>query len=216
MSAIVFDLDGTLIDSLPDLHAAGAKMLDSIGVEPVSVAQTRSFIGNGIPVLVGRILDAVDVDPARKPELLASFRGFYAADSVTETRLYPGVEATLDALRAQGHQLGLCTNKPIEPTQDILRHFGIDRHFQAVIGGDSLNQRKPSPEPLWATFDMLGGADRYFVGDSEVDAETALNASVPFLMFTEGYRKTPIAELPHSAAFDDFRLLQGLISARAA
>ncbi|WGW02984.1 phosphoglycolate phosphatase [Tropicibacter oceani] len=213
MSArIVFDLDGTLIDSAPDIHAASARMLQAEGLEPLDLATIISFIGNGLPHLTGLVMARAGLAPDRQQELSARVLEHYNAVSGTLTRPYPAVPQTLRALRDQGHVLGICTNKPEAPAHDILRLTGLGP-FDCVVGGDSLPQRKPDPAPLHAALAALGQGPAVYVGDSEVDAETAHRAGVPFLLFTEGYRKTPVDALPHSASFADFAELPGLIAA---
>ena len=131
-----------------------------------------------------------------------------------EPRVQRNVIAALEALQAQGHVLGLCTNKPLAPTHAVLDHLNLSRFFGAVVGGDSLPVRQPDPAPLQATLAALGANPHktLYVGDSEVDAETAQRAGLPFLLFTEGYRKTPVEDLPHRAAFRDFADLAGLVA----
>lgn len=210
-AAIVFDLDGTLIDSAPDIHAAVNKMLTEEGISPLDLAKVTSFVGNGLPHLVMLTIRETGLDMDRHDALTQRVLDYYNADSCTLTRPYPGVHKALTSLVATGHQLGLCTNKPEAPARAILEQMAFDQ-FLSVIGGDSLPQRKPDPAPLHATFDALQDGPMIYVGDSEVDAETAHRANVPFFLFTEGYRKTPISELPHAATFDDFSTLPDLIS----
>jgi phosphoglycolate phosphatase len=214
MTAIIFDLDGTLIDSAPDIHAAVARALADEGKPPLSPAQVSSFVGNGVPVLIDRVMAALGEasDPARHTVLMARFMRHYTAASSDLTTVYPGVHAALSALQAAGHPMGLCTNKPEAAARDILRAFGLDGYFQAVIGGDSLPERKPHSAPLLATMRALGAQAALFVGDSEVDAQTAVAAAVPLILFTEGYRKSPIADLPHQVAFNDFAALPGIVA----
>lgn len=200
---IVFDLDGTLIDSLPDLHAALNVVLRAEGLPAVTAAQTRGFIGHGIPNLVRAARRHLDHDPAREPGMIAAMFAAYLAAPTALTRPYPGAVATLDRLSAAGHALGLCTNKAMAPTQAILRDLDLARFFGVVIAGDSLPEKKPDPAPLRAAFATLGGPG-LFVGDSEVDCEAALNAGVPFALFTPGYRKAAPEALPHVLAFDDY------------
>lgn len=212
--AIVFDLDGTLIDSAPDIHAIANRVLAGEGAPPLSLAQARDFIGNGASVFVARMRAARGIPDAEHARLLAAFVGAYD-DAVHLTTPYPGAVAALDMLAASGFVMGICTNKPLRPTHAVLNHLGLSRHFAAVLGGDSLAVHKPDPAPLFATFDALGATDaRLYVGDSEVDAETAQRAGVPFLLYTQGYRKVPVADLPHDAAFDDFTDLVALVRSR--
>lgn len=209
--AIVFDLDGTLVDSAPDLHVALNKVLAGEGAAPVTLAETAGFIGHGIPHLVGLARTARGLPPTREADMtVAMFRHYLAAPAAL-TRPYPGVTQALEALTAAGFRLGLCTNKALAPTEEILGALDLRRHFAVVIGGDSLPQKKPDPAPLRAAFAPLGQPHLY-IGDSEVDAATAAAASVSFGLFTRGYRKTPVADLPHRLAFDDFGQLPGLVA----
>ena len=206
MGVIIFDLDGTLIDSAPDICAAGNAVLRAQGVPEMDLPEARGFIGGGAPILIARMIAARGLDPALQPEMLAHFLNLYE-DAVHLTTLYPGVEQCLTALAGAGHTLGICTNKPGAPTQSVLRHFNLLDRFGAVFGGDTLLVRKPDPAPLIACHDALGGGAMLYVGDSEVDAETAQRANAAFALYTPGYRKTPVAELYHTAAFDHFDAL---------
>lgn len=209
---IVFDLDGTLIDSAPDLHGIANALLQERDAPPVSLAEVRDFIGNGAPVFVQRMRAARGIPDSEQDRLLADFKRRYLT-AFGLTKLYPGVRAALDQLEAQGHRLGICTNKPIAPCHAVLEHLDLARYFAVVIGGDSQPVHKPDAAPLNAAFDGLGQGPRLYVGDSGVDAETAQNASAPFLLFTEGYRKEPVSALPHTRAFDDWDGLPGLVAA---
>lgn len=214
-AAIVFDLDGTLVDSLADIAAAANRMLADQGVAPLPEATIRGFVGNGLPKLVERVMVHCGLDLDRHPDLTQTTLRHYTAASSARTRPYPGVAAALEALRLEGMSLGLCTNKPEAPARHILRELALEPYFDAVIGGDTLDTRKPDPSHLLATFDRLGRhSARIFVGDSEVDAETAQRANVPFLLFSPGYRKSPLEQIPHDAAFDDFHALPQLIRPR--
>lgn len=208
MKAIIFDLDGTLIDSAPDIHAAVNRLLDSEGLPPLPFAQVKGFIGNGVGVLLSRVMAAAGMgeDPGLHQALMGRFLHDYET-AVALTRLYPGVAEALETLARQGWALGLCTNKPIAPTRAVLTHFGLQDSFVSVIGGDSLPQRKPDPAPLRAVMTALDAGPAVYVGDSEVDAECAHRTGLPMALFTEGYRKTPVESLPHAAAFDHFRHL---------
>lgn len=211
MARIVFDLDGTLIDSAPDIHAAANKMLTEEGIAPLDLATITSFIGNGLPHLVKLVMETTGLDMDRHADLSARVLAHYNAASSDLTVPYPGLLSALAALAAQGHAMGVCTNKPEEPARAVLRDLDLGP-FDVVIGGDSLPQRKPDPAPLHAAFDALGSGPVVYVGDSEVDAATAHAAGVPFLLFTEGYRKTPVDQLPHWATFDHFDALPDVVA----
>ena len=208
MKAIVFDLDGTLINSAPDVHAVCNRLLWEEHLPPVTLSQTRGFIGNGVSVLIDRLMHAtgMPIDDARHADLQTRFMAQYE-DAVNLTKPYPFAFETLDALAGDGWAIGLCTNKPMAPARAVLAHFDLTDRFAAIIAGDSLFNRKPDPAPLLATMKALGAERVVYVGDSEVDAETAYRAHQPMALFTEGYRRTPVDTMPHDFAFSDFREL---------
>ena len=215
MARIVFDLDGTLIDSAPDIQCIANALLAREARAPLTLDEARNFIGNGAAVFVQRMRAARDLPDEAQARLLADFVARYE-DAVDLTRPYPGVVAALETLAAGGHALGVCTNKPVRPTHAVLAHLRLDRFFGTVWGGDSLPVSKPDPAPLEAALDALGDDDgtagAIYVGDSEVDAETARRARVPFLLFTEGYRKSPVDQLPHAASFGHFDAVPALVA----
>lgn len=211
MARIVFDLDGTLIDSAPDIHGIANALLDAEGTDPITLDQARDFIGNGASVFVAKMRAARGIEDDHHDRLLADFIARYD-DAVTLTEPYPNVEAALRTLIDEGHSLGICTNKPIRPTKAVLSHLGLNKYFQTFWGGDSLPVHKPDPAPLNAAFYALPDGPEFYVGDSDVDAETAQRAMVPFLLYTEGYRKQPVSKMPHTDAFSDFAELPALIA----
>ena len=209
---LIFDLDGTLIDSAPDIHATANKVLGAEGLAPFAFETVKGFIGNGVGVLVARLLMSRGL-PGSGPDharLVAAFINTYE-EAVDLTTLYPNVLQALDALSGAGHPMAICTNKPARPALAVLRHFGLERYFPVIIGGDTLAQRKPDAAPLLHARAALGCPDVLFIGDSEVDAETAAAARVAFVLFTEGYRKTAPEALGASAVFDDFAALPALV-----
>ena len=212
MTPMIFDLDGTLIDSAPSIHKVANEVLALKGLPPLSFSQIRSFIGNGVGVLVNRTLAASGVadDPDLHAWMVAEFSARYECEH-SLTTLYPGAREALAALAEAGHPLALCTNKPLGPTRSALSHFGLADFFPVVVAGDSLPQRKPDPAPLLHAASQIGPARPIFVGDSEVDAETASRAAIPFALFTGGYRQTPVEQIPHAAAFETLTGLPALI-----
>ena len=208
MTRIIFDLDGTLIDSAPDIHLAVNLMLSEQNLAPLDLASVTSFIGNGVPNLVRLAMQARDIDLAKHDACVTSMAHHYDQVNGRLTQLYPGARIALEQLQRDGHTLALCTNKPLEPARQIVNTFDMTSLFDHVIGGDSLPQRKPDPAMLLAC--LMNGKGLY-VGDSEVDAETADRAGVPFALFTQGYRKTPVAQLVHRYKFDDFRDLAAIV-----
>jgi len=215
MKGIIFDLDGTLIDSAPDIHAAVNALMRAMGYQPLSFPVVRSFIGNGIPKLIERVMVERDlaVTVARHHSLTARFQALYAEKPAVKTQFYPGVPKMLTQLRQEGYLLGICTNKAHDLTMKVLDSMGITDQFAAIIGGDSLPVKKPDPAPFFACKQELGANRLVYVGDSEVDAATARAARVPFALFTEGYRKTPVAAIHHDVAFSEFSRLPALLPA---
>ena len=210
---VLFDLDGTLVDSAPDIHATAIAVLAEEGLPPLPFAEVRGFIGRGVPHLVGCLLGRLGIDnPALAARMIARFAVHYET-AVTRTHPYPGVPAALDALRAEGHVLGICTNKPAAAARAVLRHLGLSDRFAAVIGGDSAPARKPDPAPLHMAHNACGPGPAIFVGDSEIDAATALATGIDLLLFTGGYRHGPVETIAHRAAFGSFDALAGLIRA---
>ena len=214
MARILFDLDGTLVHSTPTLAAAGNALLVGLGRAPVDVATVTGFVGHGVRALVERLLGhsggipGGDVEPH-----LARFRALYAADPLTGTEAYPGVGAALAALAADGHGLAVCTQKPNDPALAILRGRALMPPVTGFTGGDSLpGVLKPDPRMVAHAADQLAPGPVVYVGDSETDAATAAAAGVPFLLYTEGYRRAPVESLPHAARFSDHAALPGLVA----
>jgi phosphoglycolate phosphatase len=210
---IVFDLDGTLVDSAPDLMIASNKMLADEGLAPLDLATITSFIGNGLPKLVERVMRARGIGSHQFERLYDEVRDFYNAAPADESRPMPGVVSLLEKLKADGHKLGVCTNKPEEPARLMLNLLGLEKYFDVVVGGDALPEKKPHPAPLNLAFERLGEGPRLYVGDSEVDAEVALAAEVRFAIYSQGYRKQAIEGLPHDHRFDHFDALGPIIDA---
>lgn len=200
--ALIFDLDGTLIHSGPEIHAVANEILAVEGFTGLSYDTVQGFIGNGLPTLVARILTHLD-QPAEGEQhrrMVTRFHSIYE-QRFDLTTIYPGVAEMLTDLSSR-HPLALCTNKPEGPTHAVLAHFGLTRFFPVVVGGDTLPQRKPDPAPLREAKRRLGATRAVFVGDSEVDAATAQAAGIPLALFTGGYRKTPAQDLGAAFIFD--------------
>lgn len=199
---IIFDLDGTLIDSAPDIQGIANSALAAIGVAPISLLETHSFIGEGIQVFVQKMRQARGVPDEYQDNLLSDLITRYD-NAVELTVMYPGVPEALTTL-SRTHRIGICTNKLIRPCIAVLKHLQIKHHFHEIWGGDNPLGRKPNPAALLAAFQALGDGPRIFVGDSEVDAETASRAEVPFILFAHGYRKSPVDEIPHTVLMENF------------
>jgi len=212
---MVFDLDGTLIDSAADLAVAINRMLAGFGCEPLPVPEIRRMIGDGVAMLVARALAARHCERADHVEAGQIFMRHYEADATSLTTAFPGTGEALHALQAAAIPLAVCTNKPEHITCDILARLGLAKYFVRVIGGDSLPHRKPDPRvlrPLLEAFDARP-EDSLLVGDSEVDAATASAAGVPFVLMKHGYRRGPAEAIACIAALDGFGQLPPLVHA---
>lgn len=188
----LFDLDGTLIDSAPDLQAALQHTLATFKLPPTDFALIRGFVGAGARAAIERALRFLgeDVDAAPVDEMLAAFLAHYGANSTAHSVVYPGVIECLEALHARGHGLACVTNKHEGLAQAVLDGFSLSHWLPVVIGGDTLPVRKPDPQPLAEACRRLGRplASAVMVGDSITDTDAGRNAGVPVVAVTYGYR----------------------------
>jgi phosphoglycolate phosphatase len=213
--AIVWDLDGTLVDSAPDLASALNTVLDMRGFFTLSINEVRAMIGNGVPKLVERGFNAVGVRPdqAQLDELIAMFVKEYKACATDNTRPYPGVVEALQAIHAMNVPMGVCTNKPEAFTRQILEGLGLAKYFSNVVGGDTTSTRKPDPQPVLTCLRGLVAepASSLMIGDSVHDVHAAHAAGVVVGVVPWGYRSAPVEELGADFVIQDLTALPGLI-----
>lgn len=214
---IMFDLDGTLIDSAPDLAAAVNTMLAGYGREPLALGEVRKMVGDGVAMLVARALAARDCAHADAAEAERSFMRHYESAATVLTTVFPGVATALQALSTAGIALAVCTNKPAHLARGILDALGLAGYFARVVGGDTLPFRKPDPRVLRTLMAEFAAQpdSSLLVGDSEVDAATARAASVPFVLMKHGYRRGPAEAIACRAALESFDGLPALVGATA-
>ena len=207
-ATIVFDLDGTLVDSAPDLVGTLNALLLEQGAAPVSFEQGLSFIGEGARRLLERGFEArgLPTTPEVMGPMFDRFLAHYDAHSTDLTRPYPGVVAALTRLRAAGARLAICTNKLTPLSEHILEKLDLARFFDAVIGPDRAPAAKPDPRHLLATIAAAGGdVDRsVMVGDAATDADAARAARVPLLLVSFGYAHVPPEELKPDVLIDRY------------
>lgn len=210
---VMFDLDGTLMDSVPDLAAAVDKMLMLLGREPAGIERVRDWVGNGSRVLVRRALagsyEHAGVDEDEADAALALFMQAYAGSHALTT-VYPGVRECLDWLAAHEVALAVITNKPAQFVAPLLEEKGLGGYFAWLVGGDTLPQQKPDPAALFWVMDMVGAtpAESLFIGDSRNDVRAAQAAGVPCVGLSYGYNHgRPIEEERPDLVLDDLRLL---------
>lgn len=206
-SAVVFDLDGTLVDSAGDIAEAVNRTLEDLSLPCVSEATVRSWIGEGVRKLVTTALQDAGSDRALD-EVMPGFMRHYHDCLLRSPQLYDGVAETLASLQARGLPMAICTNKPSALVPPLLQHLGIEHFFAHIIGGDSLPQRKPAPEPLQHVAALLGQAVTgcLMVGDSATDLYAANNAGMPIVLVRYGYRRDLDLDAADAVAvIDDMR-----------
>jgi phosphoglycolate phosphatase len=187
---VLIDLDGTLVDTAPDIVEAANRMLRALGAAPLPSKTISGFIGNGVPTLVRRVLAAGAIAPVADEEGAQSlFHRHYEDTNGRFGKVFPGVVEGLDALRRVGYKLGCVTNKPQAATVALLALTGLAGYFEVVVAGDSIAQMKPHPEPLLHACRELGldPALGVLVGDSAVDVAAALAAHMPVYIVRYGY-----------------------------
>jgi len=209
--AIVWDLDGTLIDSAADIAYSLNLLLVEDGLVPHSLADIALMVGNGVAKLLERGYEAASapLTDGNRPVVLKRFMDVYAANATRETAPYPGVEDVLRRYQSEGVVQGICTNKPEGITRKILKDLDLDKYFSSVIGGDTCSINKPDPIPLMTCLTELGVAkeEAVMIGDSGVDARTAQAAGIPCILVSFGYLHEPIENLNANAVIDHFSTL---------
>ena len=194
VKAVMIDLDGTLVDSIPDLAAAANMMLAELGRSALDVELIRTFVGKGITNLVERTLSGA-MDGTADPELMARalpiYERCYTQVNGRHTTIYPGVKSGLVAFEQQGLPLACVTNKSMRFTQPLLEMLGLAGHFSTVVAGDTLARKKPDPAPLLYACESFRIAphDMLMIGDSVNDTEAARAAGCPVFCVTYGYNE---------------------------
>jgi phosphoglycolate phosphatase len=197
--AVVFDLDGTLVDSAPDIAIALNTAMAPLGVAPFDTAAVVKLIGGGAMAAIDRALAAasLDADPATRSAILQRFMVAYRDVSAAGRGLFPGAQNLLSGLNASGIGCGICTNKAEDVAHVALDSLLIKQHFRSIIGATERLPKKPDPAMLHANMADLGAtvADTVFVGDSPADFGVARAAGVPVILVDFGYTHTPVREL---------------------
>jgi phosphoglycolate phosphatase len=202
---IVFDLDGTLVDTAPDLTNALNDALIRRGHRPIPQETIRQAVGFGARVMIEEALHRAgaleDIDA-----MLADFLVHYEANIAAESRPFPGAVASLDALAASGARLAVCTNKREHLSRKLLAELGLGGYFHGIAGRDTFSVSKPDPGHLTQVIALAGGAPTraIMVGDSDVDLRTAKDASVPSILVSFGYAPRALDEFAPAAIIDHF------------
>lgn len=203
---VVFDLDGTLVDSAPDIASALNEVLGRRDLSPFPLERVKQMIGGGIPMLIRRALAAHGVEADDIDPLVKDMLGVYSQRATELTVLYEGAEAELVRLQADGVKLAVCTNKSQDITDIILRDLGHTKYFGSVIGAQAGRPRKPEPGALQAVLDQLGmeAGDAVMIGDSGADAGAAKAVGMKLVLVGFGYCTTPLEAFEPDAIIAHF------------
>ena len=208
VKALIFDLDGTLVDTAPDLMAATNHIMALEGRPAVSEAQIRQFVGHGAMDLIKRGLAATGTvpDDVQLKILHRQFLDYYGDNIATHSLLFDGLVPLLDKAAERGLKMGVCTNKVEGLSYKLLDEIGIAKYFTAVVGGDTLPIMKPDPEPYFEVARRLGvDASRSMMfGDSETDIRTAQNAGVPVIAVSFGYTNQHVSHFKPDHVIDHY------------
>jgi phosphoglycolate phosphatase len=196
--ALVFDLDGTLVDTAPDLMRATNHVLATLGRRAISMEEVRSFVGHGAKKLIERGCAATGepADPRAIETLYQEFIIYYASHIAVDSRMFDGLLPFLDRCRDSGIALGVCTNKLESLSNQLLGALKIDHYFTAVVGPDTIGIAKPDPRPYYEALRRMNAKDSLsvMIGDSETDILTARAAGVPVIAVPFGYTPKPVSE----------------------
>ncbi len=213
---LVFDLDGTLIDTAPDLIDTLNVVFEREGLPPVPYDVARTMIGGGARMMIklGVEAEGRDLSPAKLDALFADFIAHYSAHIADRSRPFPGLSEALDTLAAQGHRFAVCTNKLEGLSLALLEALGLAGRFAAICGQDTFGVQKPDPEILRRTIAAAGGEPGHavMIGDSLTDIRTARAAGVPVIAVDFGYTDRPVAELGPDRVISRFAQLPAAIA----
>ena len=217
--AVLFDLDGTLVDSLPDIHAALNQTLESLGEPPFTLEAVGRMVGQGVQVLVGRAYEALgkEIDHATRDKIAERYLAIYSARATELTTLNAGATDCVRLLAERGIPLGVVTNKPGAETADILAHFGLADRMAVVVGGDAGPRKKPAPDLLVHACRQLGiePGEALFVGDSENDVEAAQAAGMRVVAMRGGYTARGVEGLGADLVLDRLDEIPGQLDGLA-
>lgn len=206
---VVFDLDGTLIDTAPDIIGATNHALVGAGYRPVSDAFIRPYISYGSRRMIaeGIAHQGGTIGEAELDDLFAKLIAFYTANIAVDSVPFPGLVDVLEGLRAKDMDIAICTNKLEKMARLLINELGLTHYFRVITGRDTFAVCKPHPEHLWGTIRLADGSVEraVMVGDSTTDHATAKAANVPFIGVTFGYTDVPVAELDCEAVISDYR-----------
>ena len=218
---ILFDLDGTLVDTAPDLMGAHNYVMKKFGYSSKSVEDIRNLVGKGASVLIGRSIwgsakkeFSKVTDDKIKKEMVKEFISYYGKNIVNQSKLIGGVKEFLDWAKSNNISMGVCTNKQEHLAIDLLKKIKIYDYFEYVAGGNTFDYCKPDPRHLTNIIEIMGGEIKksLMFGDSENDADAAKSAGIPMILLEDGYTDKKVSQIHHDFLIKDFVGVNNIVS----
>ena len=210
---ILFDLDGTLVDTAPDLMGAHNHVMKKFGYPQKSLDDIKHIAGRGAWIMMQRTFRDEIKDEKLKKEMVKEFINYYAKNIDKGSKPIKGVVKFLDWAKSKQILMGVCTNKQERLAVDLLKKINLLQYFEYIAGCDTFDFNKPDPRHLTNVIDIIGGDinKSIMIGDSEVDSQSAYNAKIPFILVEEGYTEKNINEIPHKTLIKDFSNFEKIV-----
>ena len=210
---ILFDLDGTLVDTAPDLMGAHNHVMKKFGYPQKSLDDIKHIAGRGAWIMMQRTFRDEIKDEKLKKEMVKEFINYYAKNIDRESKPIKGVVKFLDWAKSKQILMAVCTNKQERLAVDLLKKINLSQYFEYIAGCDTFDFNKPDPRHLTNVIDIIGGDinKSIMIGDSEVDSQSAYNAKIPFILVEEGYTEKNVNEIPHKTLIKDFSNFEKIV-----
>ena len=210
---ILFDLDGTLVDTAPDLMSAHNHVMKKFGYPQKSLDDIKHIAGRGAWIMMQRTFRDEIKDEKLKKEMVKEFINYYAKNIDKGSKPIKGVVKFLDWAKSKQILMAVCTNKQERLAVDLLKKINLSQYFEYIAGCDTFDFNKPDPRHLTNVIDIIGGDinKSIMIGDSEVDSQSAYNAKIPFILVEEGYTEKNINEIPHKTLIKDFSNFEKIV-----
>ena len=210
---ILFDLDGTLVDTAPDLMGAHNHVMKKFGYPQKSLDDIKHIAGRGAWIMMQRTFRDEIKDENLKKEMVKEFINYYAKNIDRGSKPIKGVVKFLDWAKSKQILMAVCTNKQERLAVDLLKKINLSQYFEYIAGCDTFDFNKPDPRHLTNVIDIIGGNinKSIMIGDSEVDSQSAYNAKIPFILVEEGYTEKNINEIPHKTLIKDFSNFEKIV-----
>ena len=210
---ILFDLDGTLVDTAPDLMGAHNHVMKKFGYPQKSLDDIKHIAGRGAWIMMQRTFRDEIKDENLKKEMVKEFINYYAKNIDRESKPIKGIVKFLDWAKSKQILMAVCTNKQERLAVDLLKKINLSQYFEYIAGCDTFDFNKPDPRHLTNVIDIIGGDinKSIMIGDSEVDSQSAYSAKIPFILVEEGYTEKNINEIPHKTLIKDFSNFEKIV-----